>query len=246
MAIHSDLTLLDGKLPHGEVHVWHCDLERLQGAEKPLLELLDAAERERAGRFKFAAPYHQFVVSRGLLRIAMGQYLAIPAHDVVFETTAQGKPEVPGRPLFFNLSHTEGAAAIAITRAGRVGIDVERVRNNVKPLELAERFFSAPEAEWLKGQAVEQQLGSFFACWTAKEAYIKAHGGGLAMGLSGFGVIPRGDAGELRLQVYGRPAEAEPWSMWQLHLEPDLRSALAVEGKNLTVRIGKITEVPQG
>ncbi len=95
------------------------------------------------------------------------------------------------------MSHTDGTTVIALTRTGRVGVDVERVRKNLEPLALAARFFSKRESEWLRSQPADQQFADFFACWTAKEAYIKACGAGLSVPLDGFGVMLRPGEAEL-------------------------------------------------
>ena len=62
-------------------------------------------------------------------------------------------------------------------------------------------------------------IASFFSCWTAKEAYIKAHGEGLSMPLSSFGVAagPAGANCKLQLEVYDDPEESKRWSMWRLN-----------------------------
>src|SRR5579863_1419427 len=249
---------LDGVLPADEIHVWSVDLRAWEEAAGPLLGLLDLEERERAGRFKFPGPRNQFIISRALLRRALGGYLHIDASAVRFCTTSNGKPELAANPdlrtndlrtndlrandlaindLRFNLSHTEGATVFAVVRQRQVGVDVERIRTDTNAMELAERFFSPREVEWLRSRPASEQVSSFFSCWTAKEAYIKAHGEGLSMSLSGFGVLP--DAGsKLQLKVYEDPAEARRWSIWQLELGTDLRAALAVEGDGCRVRIG--------
>jgi 4'-phosphopantetheinyl transferase len=235
---------LDGVLPAHEVHVWSVDLRAWEEAAGQLLELLDPEERERAGRFKFPEPRNQFIISRALLRRALGGYLHIDATAVRFCTTSDGKPELAVSPnvrtndLRFNLSHTEGATVFAVVRQRQVGIDVERIRIDTNAMELAERFFSPREVQWLRSRPASEQVSSFFSCWTAKEAYIKAHGEGLSMSLSGFGVLP-GTGSKLQLNVYADPAEARRWSIWQLELGTDLRAALAVEGKSCRVRVGQ-------
>jgi len=231
---------LDGILLQGEVHVWHVHLEAWLREVDSLGELLDAAERERAARFKFRAPRDQYVISRSLLRQALGRYLDIEAGDVRFAATANGKPVLAGDSgLQFNLSHTEGATALAITRNHRVGIDVERIRRNTDALELAARFFSPREVLWLRSQPASDHIPSFFSCWTAKEAYIKAHGQGLSMPLAGFSVLPRPDNDRLELDVDHDRQESARWSMWRLDLGPDLRAALAVEGEIAKIRLGQ-------
>jgi len=231
---------LDGILPVDEVHVWQVDLIAWEKEVESLIELLDAEERERAARFKFPAPRNQFVISRALLRQALGRYRRIDARAIRFRTTANGKPELAENcDLRFNLSHTAGVTVFAVARHRQVGVDVERIRQDTDAIELAERFFSRPEVQWLRSQPAEQLIPTFFSCWTAKEAYIKAQGEGLSLPLSGFGVLPRASGSELQLEVYGDPEESRRWSMWQLELGPELRAALAVEGEGCRVRLGQ-------
>lgn len=239
---------LDGILPRDEVHVWYIDLPVWETDTESLLSLLNQEEKERAARFKFPAPRNQFVISRAMLRRVLGRYLRLEARDVHFRTTPNGKPELADTPdvhndLRFNLSHTAGAALIAVTPRRQVGIDVERIRGDTNALELAERFFSRPEVEWLQSQSASARIPAFFTCWTGKEAYIKAHGEGLSMPLSSFGVLPEvgTDGFKLQLKVYENPEEARRWFICQLDLGTDLRAALAVEGDSCRVRLGQLT-----
>ncbi|MGO9649755.1 MAG: 4'-phosphopantetheinyl transferase family protein [Terriglobales bacterium] len=239
MTVGSDLIELDGILGDNEIHVWHIDLTTQAAAIDRLSPLLDHHEQGRAARFIVPEPRLQFILSRASLRIALGQYLHIEPRQVRFRTAEHGKPELAEqRGLQFNLSHTDGATMIAVTRAGRVGVDVERIRQNLDPLQLGVRFFSTKESEWLRSQPADQRFAAFFACWTAKEAYVKACGSGLSAPLADFGVIPHPRDAELRLEIYGKPEESRRWSMWQLDLGPDLRNAVAVEAVNCQVRLG--------
>jgi 4'-phosphopantetheinyl transferase len=212
------------------------------GMAKSLFELLSPDEQERANRFKVSAPREQFVISHALLRVALAGYLQMNPREIGFRTGAHGKPELVGTGnLQFNLSHCDGAAVVAISRGRKVGIDVERIRDNLDPMELAERFFSPPETKWLRSRAPAERLPSFFVCWTGKEAYIKACGEGLSIPLASFGVLPAADGDDLGLDIYGEPERSKQWSIWQLNLEPGLRCALAVEDGHVTVRFGKWT-----
>lgn len=240
MAVGSDLIELDGILGDNEVHVWHIDLTAQHAAINRLSPLLDKDEQSRAARFIVPKPRIQFILSRAFLRIALGRYLQIEPGEVRFRTAERGKPELAEEcGLHFNLSHTDGATVIAVTRAGHVGVDVERIRENLEPLELGARFFSPKESDWLQSQPADQRFGAFFACWTAKEAYVKACGSGLSAPLADFGVMPAPGNTELHLEIYGKPKESRRWSMWQLDLGPDLRSAVAVEAVNCQVRLGR-------
>lgn len=241
MPIGPKLPHLDGVLPQDEIHVWHTNLELAEESVHGLLSLLDSGEQARAARFLVADARKQYVISHAFLRVTLGQYLQIEPCAVRFCMSGNGKPELPaGSDLRFNLSHTGGTAAIMVARNRRVGIDVEKIHDNLNPLELAGRFFSPQECEWLQSQPVSQRLAAFFACWTAKESYIKACGKGLSMGLAGFAVIPKTGNARLQLEIYGQPEESKKWLIWQLHLKPDLGTAIAAEAAtDLTIRVGE-------
>jgi len=231
-------------LTSDQVDVWHTDLVS-EGSLRPLLELLDEGERARADRFKVEHAYRTFVISHAFAREVLGQYLGQGPHLLSFRNSAHGKPDLEdGGDLRFNLSHTEGSAVLAAVRGREIGVDVERVRHNIDIIELADRFFSQPEAAWLRSQPVSERHSAFFACWTAKEAYIKAHGEGLSFPLSAFSVIPRhhGSGAQLeplQLNVLSEAKDSATWSMWQVGLSPELRAALAVEGNSCQVRVAR-------
>jgi len=230
----------DGVLPNHEVHVWHAALVVPEQGIDSLLDLLDAQERDRASRFKLHAPRYQFILSHAFLRSALGLYLDIPARNLRFVTGGNGKPALAdGHELKFNLSHSGGAAVLAIARNRELGVDIERIREDVNALDLAQRFFSAPEVEWLKSQPASTLRSAFFSCWTAKEAYVKACGEGLSLPLSGFGVVSPSTGNDLKLQIYGDATESRRWSVRPLDLGPDFRAALAVEGENWQLQVGQ-------
>ncbi len=87
MAVGSDLIELDGVLGDHEVHVWHIDLTAQEAAVDRLLPLLAKDELSRAARFLVPEPRIQFIVSRALLRIALGRYVQVAPGEVRFRTT---------------------------------------------------------------------------------------------------------------------------------------------------------------
>ena len=171
--------------------------------------------------------------------MALGGYLDVRPEAVEFRTTSHGKPELVAKSdIRFNLSHTEGMTIFGVVRQREIGIDVESVMRHVNTLELADRFFSKVEADWVRSQSDHDRTEAFLHCWTAKEAYVKAHGEGLSIPLDGFSVMPASRPAPLQLNVFGDPAESARWSMWQLEMPREFCAALAVEGSGQTVRIG--------
>jgi 4'-phosphopantetheinyl transferase len=245
MSANSDapqpLQQLDGHLPPGEVHVWLASLGGELDAATSLHSLLNAHERDRADHFKVEAAREQFVVSRALLRVVLGKYLSTDPRQIAFTITSHGKPELAiDSDLQFNLSHTAGLTAIGVTRLGRVGIDIERIQREVNALELAQRFLSRKETDWVQSHPEEERVPSFLACWTAKEAYVKAHGEGLSIPLDGFSCIPAPAERRVRLEVFGNVEESRRWSLCRLDVPPEFKGAVAVEAKDCKLRMGQL------
>ncbi|TNC98604.1 MAG: 4'-phosphopantetheinyl transferase [Stygiobacter sp.] len=153
---------------------------------------LDQAERDRAGRFKFASDRHTYVAAH-----ALGRFLLSSWHPRMkptewrFGIGDHGKPEVEvaaAMPRYrLNLSHTGGLAAAALTIDHPIGIDVEWLdRRPPDCLALAERFFAASECELVRQTAPDRRMSVFLGLWTLKEAYVKAIGKGLAQPLDSF------------------------------------------------------------
>lgn len=221
--------------PPGEVHVWRIDLEGAVLAPA-LLPLLWAEERDRAARFHFARDRDRFIVTRGALRCILAHYLVLSPHDVCFRYGPHGKPALdPGQnvaDLRFNLSHTDGLALLAVAAERDLGIDVERVRTGMAREGIAEQFFTRAEVAALRALPPDIQDDAFFACWTRKEAYVKARGEGLSIPLDQFAVsLAPGEPAAL-LHVALAPDEVKRWSFHDLDAGPSYRAALLVEGPN--------------
>jgi 4'-phosphopantetheinyl transferase len=169
----------------------------------------------------------------------LGAYAGSGAPPV--ERGTHGKPRfsAPFDTLGFNWSHSGDVALFAIGRgpsAFEVGVDVERVKARARAIELANRFFAADETEALRALGPDDLLAGFLRLWTAKEAVLKAHGGGLSYGLhrvafalSGSQVVPHLFDGEI--------APASAWQVRPLSLGDELVAATAWRGGDRTVRV---------
>ena len=152
--------------------------------------LLDDTERTRAARFHFERDRQAYFAAHALARAMLSGQAPRPLSNWRFATNVHGKPEVlrePGTPpLRFNLSHTRGLVALALTLEHDVGIDVELVDSKRFSFDLAARTFAPEEVDLLRATPAADQPAALFAIWTLKEAIIKAMGRGLSMPLADF------------------------------------------------------------
>ena len=138
---------------------------------------LNDDERERAARFHFERDRNRFVVGRGTLREVLGELLEISPTDVQFAYGPQGKPALAhDTDLRFNLSHSQDWALLAVTEGREVGVDLEFLRQDLNPLEVAPSVFSPEECAALENLPEPERLAAFYGYWTRKEAFIKALG----------------------------------------------------------------------
>jgi 4'-phosphopantetheinyl transferase len=216
-----------------EVHLWLASID-IAAAEVELLhEILANDERERAARFHFERDRNRFIAGRGLLRILLGRYLRKPPADVSFGYGANGKPFVSGleNRFYFNLSHSAGLALYGFTLGHRIGVDVENVDHSLDVESIASRFFSAQEVAVLMALPPGQRRKAFFACWTRKEAYIKARGEGLSFGLTDFSVSVAPSDPPALLNVRREPGETARWRYLPIDAGSSYVAAAAVEAE---------------
>lgn len=179
--------------PRHHIDVWLCyenDVD--EDLLRAYVPLLTEAERAKAARFYFAADRNRHVISRALLRTVLPAYLEIPHQALSFRCDRFGRPHLDNAEalaygLDFNLSHTAGLIALAVTRHTVVGVDVENASRQQPAIELASRFFSADEVASLRTFGGDLLNLEFYRHWTLKESYLKAYGVGLSLPLDQFG-----------------------------------------------------------
>jgi len=226
-----------------KVHVWRASLDVAPERIQSLSRTLSADERERAERFHFLRDRNRFVAGRGLLRILLGRYLEMAPDQLRFGYNSHGKPFLANEDTFvrFNLSHSGALALYAVTCGREIGIDVEYVSEDVDIAGLGARFFSTSEVAALNSLPADQKQRAFFACWTRKEAYIKARGEGLSVALDGFSVSLSPHEPVALLEVQDNPEESSRWALIELDPGPRYAGALAVEGHDWRLKCWEST-----
>jgi 4'-phosphopantetheinyl transferase len=193
-------------------------------------------EQAAASRFHFERHRRSHLVTRAAVRVVLSKYAAIAPPDWRFEQSEHGRPHVsrehagvPGlSDLCFNISHTDGLIAIAVTRHGDVGVDVENAEARRAPIDVAGAYFAPAEVAALHQEPAARQSRAFFRWWTLKESYIKARGLGLSLPLDqfSFDLHPEGSIGFSTAPAMNDPATH--WRFWQFGLAGGCVVALCV------------------
>ena len=178
------------------VRVWRAALDQDGDPHR----WLSHEERARAARYASPDEGRRFAVARAVLRSVLGEACGLAPDEVVIGTEDGGRPIIElcdGRlpsdfpppdfpppdlmPPDFNVSHSGRWALIAVAPPGkRVGVDLEWDGREVDCLAMARTLFQPAEAEALARLEGVWRRREFFRLWTAKEAYVKADGAGVA------------------------------------------------------------------
>jgi len=222
------------------IDIWRTALDLPQRQVDEYLTLLSSEEISRAQRFKVKRKYREYIISRGLLRRVLGHALRTDPAGFEFEYTEHEKPFLGlihrGKSVSFNVSHSHEQTLIAVTLDHALGIDIEYVRQDVQFKQLARRFFSAQEAGELETYTEAGIPRAFFACWTRKEAFVKALGDGIAFGLNEFSVSVNPFDDTVALTTHWDPDEAGNWSLVSIRTDQEYIAALAVAGQGVKIR----------
>ncbi len=215
-------------LSANQVHVWawNLDLAPLPHDWK----ILSEAETIRARRFVFPRDRDRYVRAHSAMRSLLGAYLGLSPAEIALSTNAYGKPQIePGNDtqrIRFNLTHSAGIAALAVSRDYELGIDMERIR----PIDadVAEHHFSSRELLTLRTLPPEQWLPGFYRCWTSKEALLKGEGLGLNLPLDGFDVEVHPQLPAALLDLRPQAPIAAGWLLVELNPAEDIVATLAL------------------
>lgn len=220
----------------GQIDIWLVFYQQIADPVllDSLLALLNDAERVQQQRFHFPDDRLRYLATRALVRTVLSRYAPLAPAEWQFSPNDYGRPAIANthalaRTLSFNLSHTRGLIAMAVTRERVLGVDVENLTTRQVSGGIAEHFFSPTEVAALATVAPEGRQDRFFEYWTFKEAYIKARGMGLSIPLDRFSFdFP--DARQVRLSIEPDLGDdAERWRFWQFRPTPDYLLALCAE-----------------
>lgn len=215
------------------VHVWRIALAISDAELARRTGVLTVDELARAARFHFEPDRRRWIATRGAVRLLLAGYAGVAPTSVRFSLGPHGKPalEKPdGTGLEFNVSHSGELALCAVSRRRAVGVDVEAIRPEFANLSVARRFFAPAEATVLAALPQSEQTAAFFDCWSRKEAYIKARGTGVALGLDRFEVSLTPGRPAVLLATHDEPDATTRWRLVALAPDNGYAGALVTDG----------------
>lgn len=190
--------------------------------------ILSRDELDRAARFKTDVARDRFVARRRVLRQVLASELEIDPRRVTFRYGPYGKPSVcdPASAIEFSVSHAGDVSAIAVSRSGRIGVDIELAGSAGRPDALARVCLSRREFRQYWALPAEEREDFVLRSWTAKEAYLKGVGVGLSVALSDIDVFAAVACGEA---IEYSEIDPAVWHCAVLPVEPTAVLAVAIE-----------------
>ena len=167
--------------------------------------------------------------SRDLLRDVLAVHLGLRPADVPLAEEPGGRPVLvsDGHDLRFSVSHSGEAMVIAVASGHDVGVDLERADRRVADGVLR-RALNDRERALVAALPPSRRNEAALRLWTAKEAYAKAIGRGLAHPLSEIDVE----------DPLGVPHLAQPgWALRRLDPLDGYLGAIVVRGRHFTLRL---------
>ena len=206
--------------------VWHGSLGGCINALDSLFMLLSVDEQQKAASYSRQQMRDEFIAVRALLRLTLASYLNVDARVLRFDKGLYGKPVLVGYDLQFNLSHSAGYLVVAVSNVAGVGVDLELIKCRQNLDRVARRCFSVREYHFWCVLPESERVDMFYRFWVAKEAFTKAVGRGLAVGLDECElVVPGLDGFENLPAAYGA---VKAWQLRELHLQEGFAAALVM------------------
>lgn len=188
-------------LMSGEIHFYVMPIAELAQDEALLISYVNEEEKTKANRYLKHEHGQQYLWVRGMLRKQLSHYLDIKPQAVEFNYAEHGKPSLRNKsPIYFNLSHSRDMVVYAFSFDHELGVDIEYMREQKNLEGMIRHVGSLQEQEELKSLNETEAYDAFYRLWTRKEAFIKAVGQGLSMGLRSIHIGTRASSSPISVE----------------------------------------------
>lgn len=176
-----------------------------------------SAEHQRIKALKLPELKQRTTLSTFVLKHLLAFYAQVRAEKIFWKYAPHGKPYLSHqKDIQFNLSHAGPWIVVAIAKHPTLllGVDIEQHRP-CDMHKIAQRFFTKTECLNLKEVPQTKTCQTFFNIWVQKEAFLKATGEGLALGLDQVEVFSNSDQQTAIRAVYAQKWQG-PWQAYPL------------------------------
>lgn len=223
----------------GEVHVWLCPLPT--GEPERESALLGPEESARATSFRTAPLRRAYVSAHGALRSILASYVGDDPRRLRFTHNDWGKPALAEGGPHFNLSHSGDFALLAISPAGPVGVDIEKMLPDA-PLSIAPLAFTLIEQAMLAASD-RGRRDVFYDLWTRKEALAKGIGRGFSVDPLAMTVIETVRQVGSQATLSPELASAGTWHLFPIPAVTGYAAALATQDSQSKIILKHMTSV---
>ena len=224
-----------------EVELWHGKVTAEDAHYQAYWRVLDEAEQTHAGKIKNALLHKRYVELHGRLRNLLAKILNQSPEKIRIKKAEHGKPYLADYPeLAFNLSHTADRLMIAVGRDCQLGVDIEICKPRVNLSGLVNKCFAEEEIAYWTQLPETQKNQAFYRYWTRKEAFVKATGHGIALGLDQCVINPEKPTEFLR--VPDLCGQASAWHVLDIELGEGVCSALVADKKISVIKLTDFAE----
>ncbi len=140
------------------VHIWGVHLPDVLGRIDALHVVLSDKEQTKAARFRREADRQSSIAARGALRTLLSGYTAVPAAEIKFNYSENGKPSMADSDVEFNVSHSGEWVVLGFGRNRNIGVDVEQIKWDMDVIGVADRFLRRKKGPSSKTQPIRIPL----------------------------------------------------------------------------------------
>ncbi len=162
-----------------DVTLWAYAFKGSSDIPLEFFELLDEPEIEKCRRYRLHAERRRYVTGRALLRKGLSQITGRAPKSFHFCLDAACKTHLVDSAEFptldFSVAHSGRMVMVAVSKAGKCGVDIERVNSAALKFPI-EGIFTEEESKSIAKDSVPLLGKPLFRQWTAKEAYAKYQG----------------------------------------------------------------------
>jgi len=223
------------------VEIWHGKVTAEDTYYQAYWRVLDEAEQARAGKIKNALLHKRYVEVHGRLRNIVAKTLDQSPEKIRIKKAGHGKPYLADYPeVAFNLSHSADRLMIAVGWNCQLGVDIEFCKQRINLSGLVDKCFAVEEAAYWTKLPETQKNQEFYRFWTRKEAFVKATGHGIALGLSQCVIDPENPTELLRIPA--KCGKASAWHALDIDSGEGVCSALVADKKFSVIKLMDFTE----